>query len=316
MGLKAAISQKISTINKAELKAAFEYVSNAYRSQQAQRVTSGKASMLLWAYVAARMPATYAVVERVLNEYVEIGGKAPRSVLDIGAGPGTASFAIADLFDNVSFHLVEKELGFRDVALELATLADTKPILNAQWVVSDAKSTTFPKSDLAIASYSLGELQPDDAISLAKTVFAKVDTFIVVEPGTPQGFGTVRAIRDALIASGATVVAPCPHQAGCPMIGADFCHFSERLQREDYHRDAKNASLPYEDEKFAYAIFVKRPLASYAARIVKRPMKGSGHVTLDLCTDGKIERRVVARSNKALYKIARKSEWGDRYDHV
>ena len=46
------------------------------------------------AYMAARMPACYAAVYKVLEEVsMRLPGFAPESMLDFGAGPGTAIWA-------------------------------------------------------------------------------------------------------------------------------------------------------------------------------------------------------------------------------
>src|SRR6476620_9823794 len=54
------------------------------------------------AYLAVRLPATYAVVRRV---FAEIDARAPQaeitSLLDLGAGPGTALFAAAEEFPSL-----------------------------------------------------------------------------------------------------------------------------------------------------------------------------------------------------------------------
>jgi ribosomal protein RSM22 (predicted rRNA methylase) len=47
------------------------------------------------AYLAARLPATYAAIRRSLADAAELSGNdAPKSMLDIGSGPGTALWAV------------------------------------------------------------------------------------------------------------------------------------------------------------------------------------------------------------------------------
>jgi ribosomal protein RSM22 (predicted rRNA methylase) len=74
----------------------------------------------------------------------------------------------------------------------------------------------------------------------------------------------------------------------------------------------KEGSLGYEDEKFCYLIASKTPGALFSNRIIRHPLKQSGHVRLTLCTDqGKIEEKTISRKDKSLYRQARDSEWGD-----
>ena len=53
---------------------------------------------------------------------------------------------------------------------------------------------------------------------------------------------------------------------------ADWCHFSERLQRSRDHMIAKGARVPFEDERYAYVAVSRVPVVHPAsARIIKPP---------------------------------------------
>jgi len=67
---------------------------------------------------------------------------------------------------------------------------------------------------------------------------------VLVEPGTPAGYGRILRARDRLVGLGATLAAPCPHHAACPLTGEDWCHFSVRLPRSRDHRLAKGGEVP------------------------------------------------------------------------
>ncbi len=67
-------------------------------------------------------------------------------------------------------------------------------------------------ADLVIASYLIGEVGEVERHTLTARLWAKArDTLLVVEPGTPAGYERIIALRAQLIASGAHVAAPCPH---------------------------------------------------------------------------------------------------------
>ena len=68
------------------------------------------------------MPATYAAVTASLNALREIApGFAPKSLLDVGAGPGTASWAAAEAFPSLqAFALLDANSALRALALDLA----------------------------------------------------------------------------------------------------------------------------------------------------------------------------------------------------
>jgi ribosomal protein RSM22 (predicted rRNA methylase) len=74
---------------------------------------------------------------------------------------------------------------------------------------------------------------------------------------------------------------------------------------------AKGASVPFEDERFAYLILARDGAATGMARIIAPPVHEKPGVSFRVCATGKIATRHVARRDKALYKLARKLDWGD-----
>jgi ribosomal protein RSM22 (predicted rRNA methylase) len=136
----------------------------------------------------------------------------------------------------------------------------------------------------------------------------------LVEPGTPAGYARILAARTALIEAGAQLLAPCPHTAACPLVGADWCHFSVRLPRRRDHRLAKGGDAPFEDERFSY-LLAARPRVAAAARrrrVLAPPRAGKPGVALKLCgLDGQVEQQQVARRDKPAFALARRLAWGD-----
>ena len=269
------------------------------------------------AYLAVRMPATYAALCRV---FAEIKLHAPQaeiaSLLDLGAGPGTALFAAAEQFPQLQqATLLEADASWIALGKRLAEQSDSPTVQRAQWLRQDLRSgLSCEMHDLVVISYTLGELPQAAAEAVLNKAWKCAGKFlVVVEPGTRRGFAAISASRSSLIANKAAIVAPCPHHFTCPMATAgDWCHFSQRVERTSQHRQLKGGALGYEDEKFSYLVAAKNSLPSPGARIVRHPGKHSGHVQLALCTaEGKIENRTITRSSKEAYKRARKAEWGD-----
>jgi ribosomal protein RSM22 (predicted rRNA methylase) len=271
------------------------------------------------AYLAVRLPATYAAISRVFGE---INLRAPQeeitSLLDLGSGPGTTLFAAAQQFPQLrQATLVESDASWIALGKRLTEQSDSAAIRQAQWLKQDLRSgLACEKHDLVVISYTLGELPQAAAEAvLNKAWKCAGKLFVIVEPGTRRGFAAINAARSALIANTATILAPCPHHFMCPMAAiGDWCHFSQRVERTSQHRKLKGGALGYEDEKFSYLVVAKSATPSAGARIVRHPGKHSGHVQLVLCTAaGKIENRTVTRSSKESYKRARKAEWGDSW---
>ncbi|HEY2116333.1 MAG TPA: small ribosomal subunit Rsm22 family protein [Candidatus Angelobacter sp.] len=268
------------------------------------------------AYLAVRLPATYAALRRV---FAEINVRAPQaeiaSMLDLGAGPGTALFAASEEFASLQqTTLVEADAEWLALGKRLAAPPRLPENLKVQWSKQDLRSgLACEKHDLAVISYTLGELPQAAAEAVLNKAWKCAGKFlVVVEPGTRRGFAAVNAARSALIANAAHIFAPCPHAGICPMAEAgDWCHFSQRVERTSQHRQLKGGDLGYEDEKFSYVVAAKTAMPPAGARIVRHPGKHTGHVQLALCTvEGKIENRTVTRSSKEDYKRARKADWG------
>ena len=169
-------------------------------------------------------------------------------------------------------------------------------------------------ADLVTLSYVLGELAPDAIARLTERLWQlSRDVLLVVEPGTPAGWQRILLVRDRLIALGAHIVAPCSHAERCPLAAPDWCHFSRRIARSRLHRLAKEADVPWEDEKFIYLAASRLPAALPAARVLARPRSGSGIVRLKLCSStGLLEERLVTKRQGDAYRIARRLDWGDQ----
>ena len=175
----------------------------------------------------------------------------------------------------------------------------------------------LPPADLAVAAYVLGELTPAQAVRLTRLAAAAAEVVLLVEPGTPAGYRRVLAARDQLIADGATVAAPCPHDRPCPLTGSDWCHFGERVARSAVHRRAKDTDLSFEDEKYAFVAAVRTGAGRPAARVLRRPVYRPGLVQLELCeADGRARQAVVSKKKGPVYRQARDTRWGDPWPPV
>jgi ribosomal protein RSM22 (predicted rRNA methylase) len=268
------------------------------------------------AYAAARLPATYAAVRIALGELAaRAPAFAPRTLLDLGAGPGTAAWAAAGLWPSLrAVTAVEAEPEMRRLGEELARAADSAAVAGAEWVAGALPRAIPPAPfDLVTVSYVLGELAESDRTATVERGWeAAAGALVVVEPGTPDGYERVIEVRDRLIALGGTVVAPCPHDRTCPLAGsADWCHFAVRVARTRAHRAAKDARLGHEDEKFSYVVVARAPGAPAAARILRHPQVRGGHVLLRLCAIDGVRPETVSRRDGDRYRRARKLSWGD-----
>lgn len=278
------------------------------------RAGGSSSAIDLGAYLVARLPATFAAVSRVLAEVAaRRPGFMPASVLDAGSGPGTASWAALEQWPSlVTATFLDNSPAFLKLAGQLAGHGPA-PLRAAAAIAGTLNAVPEPcAADLVIAAYALAELPKVQVASAARSLWsASRSVLVIVEPGTPEGFARIRLARDCLLAAGAIPVAPCPHALACPVSGNDWCHFSVRLPRSRAHMHAKRASVPFEDERFAYLAVARDGQQSGGARIVAPPRKAKSGMTLQLCTQGRLEPHHVARRDSEAYKSFRKSEWGD-----
>jgi ribosomal protein RSM22 (predicted rRNA methylase) len=268
------------------------------------------------AYALARMPATYAATAAALAELATaLPGFSPATLLDVGAGPGTATWAAMATFDApAAIYLIDDSPQLRALALRLLDGSESPALREAIYREGELTDELrdAPAADLVIASYVLGELPPDALSSVADALWGvTARVLVVIEPGAPAGFARVRDLRSRLIANGAHVAAPCPHDGACPIVAPDWCHFSQRLARTRDHRQVKGATLSYEDEKFAYVALTREAVRPGDARVLAHPRITKGEASAKLCTSEGITQHVAARRNRDNYRAIKGWSWGD-----
>lgn len=279
-------------------KKAYQSLSRKYRKTGGGFLTEEEVA----AYVAARMPATKAAIQRVFEEIAPQLAVSVKNFLDLGSGPGTGLMAALEVFPELE----------KGVCIEANShmIEAGKGLVKAQWIERDLGRCELEQGDLALFGYSYGELDPSVRPAVLERAFEKASVVVVVEPGTPRGYANVLEARDRFIALGAHLIAPCPHEKPCPMKKGDWCHFGVRLPRTKEHKSLKEGALGHEDEKYSYVAFSKIPVEKRKGRILKRPQKKPGHVVLHICAEEGIIERIVSKKEGSNYRSARKLGWG------
>ncbi|WP_026871664.1 small ribosomal subunit Rsm22 family protein [Inquilinus limosus] len=311
--LRAAVDRALEGVSLAELSAAASRLSQRYRAELRDGRFHVDDDRAVQAYLATRLPATYAAIRACLEAItLRRPDFAPASLLDAGAGPGTALWAAAGTWpDLAAATLLEGSAAFRDRGARLTEGAALPP---AEWRAADLARPLpeLPAHDLVILSYVLDELAPDRRGALVDGLWAATgDVLLIVEPGTPAGYRRILDARDRLIASGGHVVAPCPHDRACPLVEPDWCHFAQRVARSRLHRQAKGGEVPWEDEKFSYVAVSRRQAAPIAGRVIAPPRGAGSRIDLRLCAPEGLVERTVTKRDGALLKTARRLRWGD-----
>lgn len=311
--LRRAVDRALNSVPLNELATTAAALSQRYREERRDGKAHVATDRDVLAYLAVRLPATYAAVRASFAAVAEARPDfAPNSALDVGAGPGTALWAATECWPELAdILLVEASPVFRAFGEQLAAEMQQP---HMTWRTSDIAVDEIDGEprDLVTLAYVLNELAPDDRHRLVERLWPlTADTLVIVEPGTPAGWQRIIAARRQLIESGGHVIAPCPHAKECPLQPPDWCHFARRVARSRLHRQTKAADVPWEDEKFSYVAVSRKPAPASGARVIARPRKASGRVTLKLCrADGSAGDQLFSRRDGELFKRASRSDWG------
>jgi ribosomal protein RSM22 (predicted rRNA methylase) len=312
--LRQGVERLLDKVPLPILKQAAKTLSDRYRAELRDGRLHMAEDMAVKAYLATRLPATYAAVRAALDSLSEAHPDfAPKTLLDVGAGPGTMLWATTAVWPDLEAAvLLEASAAARKVGQSLATDAIAA---RTDWLAGDATIdlADCQPADLVTAAYVLDEIVPASLPKLIGRLWQLTsDTLLIVEPGTPAGWQRVLAVRAQLIEAGAHILVPCPHQAPCPLSAPDWCHFSRRVARSRLHRLAKDADVPWEDEKFIYIAASRHSTPVRPARVIAPPKAGSGKVLLKLCEpDGGAGERLFTKRDGELFRAARRLDWGD-----
>jgi ribosomal protein RSM22 (predicted rRNA methylase) len=309
--LRAALDRLATGVSRKDLAARAAAQSRNYRSGGGSQDVRSRDDAL--AYAFARMPATYAAAIGVFNALREVCDLAPRSLLDVGSGPGTAVFATRQAFPSLAdIRLVEANAEMRTLGAALLARSETAAMRAASYVALPARGADLPAADLVTASYVAGEIAPAERTAFARMLWAATTlALVVIEPGTPAGYQRIMGIRSLLIAEGAHVAAPCPHDDTCPLTASDWCHFAQRLPRTRDHLQIKGVEVPFEDEKFSYVVLMRGPPRRIDARVLAPPLVTKGSVIAKLCTAAGVVGDIAARRDGAAYRRNKSWRWGD-----
>src|SRR6266702_4350165 len=171
--LKSALEEKLQGLPRNEAASRAALISKTYRDGGGSHAIKSETDAL--AYALARMPATYAAVAASLNALCEIRPDfAPQSLLDAGAGPGTASWAAAEAFSSLQhFTLLDANDALRKLALDL--VSNSFRLRSVKYERGGARSLLVKAeaADLVVASYMIGEIGEAEQAALAGLMWEK-----------------------------------------------------------------------------------------------------------------------------------------------
>jgi ribosomal protein RSM22 (predicted rRNA methylase) len=311
--LQSAIDVELTNVSSKALAAAVGELSRRYRTGRGSGVGLGSDQDIA-AYVAYRVPATFAAIGAVFEEARDrLPDLRPASLLDVGAGPGTAGWAAVQVWPDLE-RIVALERDPRTIRMgrALAAHSSSAAVRDASWRQADVTALQmYLNADVAEAAYLMGELGEEARVEVVRRLWRSSGAVCaIVEPGTPRGSELIRRAGEQLAGLGAHILAPFPPGWDCLASEDDWIHFAARVPRTRRHRLAKGGELPYEDEKYAYLVAARTSGEPIAARVIRHPQIRSGHIRLVLCTAQGRKEVVVTRANREAYRRSKELTWG------
>jgi ribosomal protein RSM22 (predicted rRNA methylase) len=277
-------------------------------------------------YLALRAPSTYSQIYGALNSIKELNGSwSPQSILDIGSGPGTALWAAKEIFPSIQNAVaIEKEDHF--ISLGQSILSPVSEI-SVGWKRNDF-SSSLPrldsKFDLVIVANVLNEM---DANTMNRTIayaFAQSKgVVLIVEPGTPQGYETIKEAAHKIKSSEYKLIAPYIKNV---FIDSDEVNFVQRIKRTDSQKrikqhqrknsgTEKEKMLPasdWEETKYYYLAYSNHDSEIMAeGRLLETPVIYKPYIQLKILQEDGITIQRILKTNKENFKSAKKLRWGD-----
>lgn len=275
-------------------------------------------------YLALRSPSTYSQIYGALHSIRELNPSwKPLGILDIGSGPGTAIWAAKEIFPTLKTGTaIERDRNFIGIGnTVLKSFADLK----VDWVTVDL-SKSSPKIsggfDLVIIANVLNEMDSD---TRNKTLQFANDScngiLMIIEPGTPYGFETIKGVAEKL--SSSILIAP---YIGNTFIDSEEVNFAQKIKRPEFqkrvrHLQRKNEQpekdrlLPpsdWEESKYYYLAYSKfKPEISVWGRIIEKPKPLKPFVLLKVLTKDGVKTERVFKKERDRFKQAKKLKWGD-----
>lgn len=243
---------------------------------------------LLGAYLLFYWPVSYGQARQVLAELPS----RPRSVLDLGSGPGPVGFAALDAGAG-QLTCADRSQPALDLAKRLAMEAE-EALATRVW--DPARSNRLPEGqfDLITAGHLLNELYgtgPKAIASRAELVEAMLErlrpggSVVIIEPALRDTSRALLEVRDLLVAKGYAVRAPCMWRGPCPALikPSDWCHAERSWNPPRLVEElSRAASLHKEALKMSYLVVAPKTEAWPALpegrlfRIVSEPLEGKG----------------------------------------
>lgn len=231
------------------------------------------------AYFGYYLPLNEIRNRAVVDEGLKLGFFEGLSrVVDFGAGPGTADFALSAVPSLKHFALVERS--------EIPARLSSQDNWKFHFKIS-SELFSSPRNTLFVASYSLTETEiPLQALTC--------EALMILEPSTQADGRKLLDLRARLLNEGYYLWAPCTHQLECPLRKEsvrDWCHDRVHVDRPEWLTSIEE-HLPFRNQTitFSYLLARRTPPPS--------PPIGAGRLVGDRLKEKGKDRQMVCRTDQ------------------
>jgi ribosomal protein RSM22 (predicted rRNA methylase) len=318
--LQEAIGAALGTVSRVRWMREAQALSERYRGPRdtSQKPFASSPAEVL-GYAAMILPASYAQLRGAMAATAaRIPDWTPRTLLDLGSGPGTAMWAAVAQWTSLGTLVAwERERAFMALGQQLARHSSSEAIRAARWEQVDLRhaQTREQTYDLVVLGHVLNELGEAEQAAVVERAWAMTaGVLLIVEPGTAAAFPVVRAARDLLLTAAAHTLAPCAHDQPCPLQN-DWCHFPQRLKRTPFQRRAREAPSEWEDSKYSYAAMARFPVTHPIwGRVIREPTSNKAYAEALISSRQGVAIHRALKRHKADFRAIRELRWGDALD--
>lgn len=236
-----------------------------------------------------------------------------RAVFDWGCGSGVAARRVISFFGSEHFDSLTV-WDHSPLACDFATEAGQRafPALSVAQATPSLLAATEPIG-LLIISHVLNELPPD-ALAALRSLIARADAVLWVEPGTHVVSRQLGALRDEF-KTAFRVVAPCTHQNACPVLAPGnerhWCHFfapppSEIFADSNWVKFGQRAGIDLRSLPYCFLALDRHRDAAAVdglSRVIGRPEHFKPYARVLNCdATGVAELELPKRADPALFK--------------
>lgn len=272
------------------------------------------------AYLALRIPATYAQIFGALDQVKELlPNWHPKTLLDIGSGPGSASWSAKEIWPSLSESTsLDQHFDFLTIGKQLQKSADIDMAMD--WKQMDLRKGMAGISkqfDIVVIANVLNELSPAAGDKIIGQAFDLCRSMLVIiEPGTPTGSSITENASRKLSKAG-NLLAPYIENTFVPKSDY-YIHFSQRFIRPEFQRrirqhmrDTSLMASDWEDTKYGYTVISKiEPEVQPWGRCIGPVQIQKGFLEIPVLTKDGIEKIKVMKRDHDQYTFAKDIKWG------